>query len=220
MTARGRLAPVLLALLAAALVATIWLELRGRSRDSEVMVAPAPGAVVPATGRLVAPDRDQLARLAATVLARPLFSPGRRPPAAAAAGPAAPAPGLPRIAGVFVTPAGRRAIFAADKGGKPVVVGEGGQIGAFTVKSIRDGQVTVHGPEGERVLSPAFDPEASAPVPNSPATFGATPAATPAGGIGIPGLPGFRLQPQPPGIGGIPGLTATPPPATAPRVGR
>ena len=230
MMSQGRLAPTLLApvllvLIAAALAATIMLELRGRSRDSEAM-SPVPVEVPPiqSSGRLAAPDPDQLARLVATVLARPLFSPARRPPAAPEAAPDAPAPGLPRIAGIVVTPAGRRAIFAA-KGSKPLVVGEGGQVGNFTVQSIRAGQVTLRGPAGERVLSPVFDPDApvpaTSPVPGA-APFGlppgaAPPGAPPQGGLAVPGLPGFRLQPQPPGLGGIPGLAAPAPPGPAPR---
>ncbi len=148
--------------------------------------------------RSAAPGPDHVAQWAATILARPLFSPGRRPPAAAAAAPGAAAPTLPRVAGIMVTPAGRRAIFA-EKGTKPLVLGEGGQVSGFTVQSIQAGQVTVRGPEGVRVLSPTFDPEA--PAPASPA--GAAPLPP---GLSIPGLPGFQLQPRPPGLGGIPGL--------------
>jgi len=211
-----RLAIGLLAAVAAVLVATIVLELGGRSRDSEAMIAtPAPGLPATAAGRLTAPDPNQLTRLAATILARPLFSPGRRPPAVAAAGPGAPAESLPRISGVFVTPAGRRVIFATLKDGKPLVVAEGGHVGAFTVQSIRAGQVTVHGPEGDRVLSPAFDP--AAPVPGPAPGFppgvpsGVQPGA-PAQGLTIPGLPGFHLQPQAQGLTGIPGFPGAPRP--------
>ncbi len=212
MTRPGILAPFVLALIAAALVSVIWLELRGHIRDSGAMT-PKPAAGLPTVpaGRSASPDPNQVARWAATVLARPLFSPGRRPPAAAAALGAV-APSLPRVAGIMVTPAGRRAIFA-EKGAKPLVLGEGGQVAGFTVQSIRAGQVTVRGPEGVRVLSPTFDPEA----PASAAPPGAAP---PPPGLSIPGLPGFQLQARPPGLGGIPGLAAPPLPSPAPRAAR
>ena len=172
-------------------------------------MTPRPAAGLPAVParHSATPGPDQAARWAATILARPLFSPGRRPPAAAAAPGAAP-PALPRVAGIMVTPAGRRAIFA-EKGTKPLVLGEGGQVSGFTVQSIQAGQVTVRGPEGVRVLSPAFDSEP--PAPASP---------PPPPGLSIPGLPGFQLQPRPPGLGGIPGLAVPPQLSPAPRSAR
>ena len=176
-------------------------------------MSPTHAAGLPAVpaSRLAAPDPKQIARWAATILARPLFSPGRRPPTAAAA-PGAVAPSLPRVAGIMVTPAGRRAIFA-EKGAKPLVLGEGGQVSGFTVQSIQAGQVTVRGPQGIRVLSPTFDPEAPAPV-SRPGVAQLPP------GLSIPGLPGFQLQARPPGLGGIPGLAAPPLPSPAPRAAR
>lgn len=246
MTGRDRTVPAFLglAVLALALAATIWLELRGRSRDSEVMIpSAAAGSPVPTAARLAAPDPDQLARWTATSLARPLFSPSRRPPAVAAADQAASAaPTLPRIAGVVVTPAGRRVIFAEAKGGKPLVVAEGGQVAGFTVRSIQAGKVVLRGPDGERVLSPAFDPDAPVPSPTPGAPFGLAsqglapqglpgvpqgipaavaspvpgyPGAPPGAGLAIPGLPGFRLQPQAPGA--IPGLPGPALPGVSPR---
>lgn len=184
-----------------------------------VPIHPAAIPTVPA-GRASAPDLNQVARWAEIALARPLFSPGRRPPAVThGAAPAAEAPpALPRVAGVMVTPAGRRVIFSA-KDAKPVVVGEGGRVGAFTVQSIRAGQVTVEGPGGVRVLGPSFDPEAPVPAP-----AGALPPSLPTGlpgglpgGLAIPGLPGIKLAPQPQGLGGVPGLGTPPVPGVVPR---
>ena len=195
-----------LAALAIVLASVIWLELRADSRDSPPMKLSSAASVtaVPA-GHATGPSPDQVARWAATSLARPLFAPGRRPPAQAAAAAKldAPAPDLPRIAGTMVTPAGRRAIFAA-KGDKPLVVGEGAQVGGFTVQSIKAGQVTLLGPAGVRVLSPTFDPDAPVPaapvqvpqLPQAPPPPGAAPVA----GVPVPGLPGFQLPPQPPSL--------------------
>ena len=197
---RSMLVSVGLAALAIVLASVIWLELRADFRNSApMMLSPAASLTVVPAGHATGPNPDQVARWTATSLARPLFAPGRRPPtqATAAAKPGTLAPDLPRIAGTMVTPAGRRAIFAA-KGDKPLVVGEGAQVGAFTVQSIKAGQVTLLGPEGVRVLSPTFDLEA--PVPPTPVQVPQAlqvpppPGATPAG-IAVPGLPGFQLPP-------------------------
>lgn len=210
---KGLLGPAALGLLAAMLAAAIWLELHPQIRESGPMT-PRPAAGLPSVParHSAAPGPDQVARWAATILARPLFSPGRRPPAAAAAAPSIAAPTLPRVAGIVVTPAGRRAIFA-EKGTKPLVLGEGGQISGFTVQSIQAGQVTVRGPEGVRVLSPTFDPDAA-----PPASAPGAPPAPP--GLSIPGLPGFQLQPRPAGLGGIPGLAVPQLLSPAPRTSR
>lgn len=177
-----------LALAPAALVATILLELRDQPQESEGTM-PFPAARLPpaAPSRPANSDPTRVAQWAATSLARPLFSPLRRLPAASPATPGAAAPSLPRMAGVVITASGRRAIFATKNGTKPLVVGEGGQVGAFTVQSIRAGQVTVLGPEGERVLKPAFDPDPPAPFRPAlpqPALGAAIPSA-----LAIPGLP-------------------------------
>lgn len=187
---RGMMAPMLLVLAAAALGGTIALELGWRLPDSDLMVpatAPLPAPAAPAS--TPAADADDAGRRVAEVLARPLFSPGRRP-AAQVAGPAAAAAALPRMTGVIVMPAGRRAIFA-NGAGKAVVVMEGGRIGAYAVQSIEAGRVTLAGPDGKRVVAPAFDPK--------PAARTAGPAP------GLPGLPGLQ------GLAGLPGLDGPPP---------
>ncbi len=90
------------------------------------------------------------------VLARPLFSPDRRPaPDTESIAPAS-APGLPRLTGILVGPFGRSAIFAGN-GSKPIVLGEGGRIDAYTVRSIDAAQVRLDGPNGVQRLQPAFD---------------------------------------------------------------
>jgi hypothetical protein len=92
---------------------------------------------------------------ATTVLARPLFSPSRRPPEAAITAVAA-AAGLPRLTAILVTDAGRSAIFAGSADGKPIIVQEGGRIGHYQVQSIAASQVTVSGPDGQKRLHPSF----------------------------------------------------------------
>lgn len=150
----------------------------------------AAGLISTASDRLTKPDPGQVARWAATSLARPLFSPSRRAPAASPATPSATVPNLPRMAGVVITATERWAIFAMKNGIKSLVVGEGGQVGAFTVQSIHADQVTVLGPEGERVLKPVFDPDP--PIPFRPALPQPTPGTAIPSALAIPGLPAPR----------------------------
>jgi hypothetical protein len=99
---------------------------------------------------------DNLQAWVSPILARPLFSPDRRP-AAEMDNVAAPgAPHLPRLSGILIGPFGRSAIFA-NTGSKPIVLGEGGRIDAYTVKSIDAAQVQLEGPNGVQRLQPAFD---------------------------------------------------------------
>lgn len=89
------------------------------------------------------------------ILARPLFSPDRRP-AARTEDVAARVTGPPRLTGILVGPFGRSAIFAGD-GSKPIVLGEGGRIDAYKVRSIAAAEVQLDGPNGMERLQPAFD---------------------------------------------------------------
>lgn len=103
------------------------------------------------------PNHDHIARLSAKLLARPLFSPARRPTDATGLLARDPAPSVPRLTGIIVTSAGRQAIFAGP-GGKPVVLREGDRFGAFSVQAIRPGQVVLSGPDGTHALGPTFEP--------------------------------------------------------------
>ena len=149
--------------MAAILVGIIGVELREATLDEvSAPIAPVrrPSEELPAPS-LGTVSSDQAAGYVAAILARPLFSPNRRPDAVASNGTAKV---LARLAGVMVSPAGKSAIFASPSGGKPVVVGEGGRIGEYAISSIEVGAVTVTGPTGERVLHPAFDPNPPPPV--------------------------------------------------------
>lgn len=97
--------------------------------------------------------RDQSAPRVLTALARPLFTPDRRPLSPEAA-PVPPLNSPPRLTGTLVSREGRRAIFAA--GDKPVVVEEGSRIDAWTVEAIEAGSVTLAGPDGPRVMRMSF----------------------------------------------------------------
>lgn len=139
-------------------------------------VDPAPGQAAPRV------RADGMQAWVGPILARPLFSPNRRPAAAPDDGAAGRVPGLPRLSGILVGPFGRSAIFASDTS-RPVVLGEGGRIAAYTVRSIDASGVRLDGPQGVQRLQPAFDmvaqagaahagapqPGAAQPVPAPPA---------------------------------------------------
>ncbi len=195
-----------LGLCAAALAGVIALQLRG-IRGDEVTSGAAAAAVArwrPAPTVPTPPPPDRSRDWAATALARPLFAPDRRPvpePRAAVAG----GPGgrdLPRLAGVLVAPGGGAAIFAAaGEGAKPLVLRVGDRVSEFEVKAIVAGEVTLTGPEGDRVVRPSFDPRGGgggAPRPTPPvaaapaAPAGFVPAAAP-GGAPVQRPPAFPL---------------------------
>jgi len=181
---------------AAALAGVLAIELQPLFvSGQEAVSAPTP-LRIPSRPAAAAPgvQREALA----AILARPLFSPGRRPaagPTAAAAPPAA----LPRLTGTILHGSDRSVIFAPAGGGKPVVAHEGTEVGGYKVQAIQAGSVTVSGPDGVHVLRPAFDPQSTAV---------GTPALPPgATGPGLPNLQGLR------GFAGLP----TPPQAASAR---
>jgi hypothetical protein len=140
---------------AAALVlcAVIGVELGGGGEARPELAAARPDPAVPGGGSAGAADaRSQRDVRVRAILARPLFSPDRRPAAAAARSIA----GLPRLTGIVVTGTRKVAIFAAP--GKAVVAEEGLRLGAYEVTAISDAGVTVAGPEGTTMLRPIFDP--------------------------------------------------------------
>jgi hypothetical protein len=147
---------------AVGLCGLIGLEITGRDGDADAaLVRPAPIMVAGGPSAAAVP-RDQRDGRLGVILARPLFSPDRRPAASAARS----VSGLPRLTGIVVTGSRKVAIFAAP--GKAIVAEEGLHVGAYDVTAISDSGVTVVGPEGTTVLRPLFDPAtpavAKAPV--------------------------------------------------------
>jgi hypothetical protein len=146
-----------------ALVGVIAWELAGAPNATDMMPS-RPRTVAAAAATARAPDDDHLPAWVATVLARPLFSPDRRPEAGTAAVAGADLAGLPRLTGILVGPFGRSAIFAGQ-GHKPIVVAEGGRIAAYQVTVIEPTQVRLVGPHGTQVMQPSFDQSAAAQAP-------------------------------------------------------
>jgi hypothetical protein len=146
-------------LLAGVLTIAIAFELLNTSVDDRARPEsgmPAELPLTPATVLASVPRATSM-ELVEFILARPLFSPDRRPTSSSAAV-AAPQPPLPRLTGVVVFSSEQRAIFAPSGNGKSVVVAEGERIGDVLVRRIEAGRVTVLTPDGERVLRPTFDP--------------------------------------------------------------
>ena len=129
-------------------------ELTRMEPAAETGMNATPPASRPAVS--AAAPRDHSADWSATLLARPLFSPERRPPAAAPAGRAVRGE-PPRLAGIIISPSGRTAIFA-PVGARPVAAREGDTVeGSWTVKQIASNKVRLTGPDSERVLTLSFD---------------------------------------------------------------
>lgn len=124
-----------------------------------------PGGTPPVLpARAPAQNNDEaVAAWGAAALARPLFSASRRPVAEAAAQTDL---SLPRLSAIIVTGTTRRAIFAAP-GQKPVMVGEGGEIGPYRVTAIAPYSVRLLGPDGNLTLRPQASPSPPAVVASS-----------------------------------------------------
>ena len=149
---RGSFIP--LGLLAAGLSAVIAWEFHAGA-EGPLAVAVSLPQKAPAEVTLRSPADQQ--QLSAALLDRPLFSPSRRPPVAAAIRAETPPDlPLPRLSGILVASDGRTAIFAGEN--RAVIVQEGGRIGRFTVQSIGPGEIVLQGPGGFRSLRPSFGP--------------------------------------------------------------
>ena len=178
--------PVLLAagLAFAGLAVTVWTDGddAGPAGGAGVVVGPAP-----VSGGAAAGGEADRAAQAEVLLGRPMFVPGRRPPAAGVAPVAEPVAAVPaaapRLAGVMLGPEGGQAIFVPP-GGKPVVVGVGGRVGVYAVLRIAPGEVEVAGPAGTATLRPAFAP--GAPVTAAGSGDPVAPSPRPAGGHIVP----------------------------------
>ena len=153
-------------------------------------------------------DRDDLVD---TLLARPLFSPTRRPDRAAVAAEdgVRPTVDLPRLSGILISGDRRQAMFQAEGDDKPTVLEEGGEVAGWQVQKISDFTVVMSGPGGPRTVKPEFDPNAKPGEPAMPPRV-VTPAqpnpTTPAAAATGPHPAGLPIDPrrmppnvQPPG---------------------
>lgn len=117
------------------LAGILWLELQGSGARYDV-ASQSPVRTKAQNPSLA--GAPPVTALTEAVLARPLFSPDRKPMPAAHAGASA----LPRLTGTIRTDSGVLAIFQpAD--GKPIVLGRGGAITEWTISEIADGEVVL-----------------------------------------------------------------------------
>lgn len=153
-----RIVSVSLGGLCLALLVVVGFELAGPALDAE-----GPAAATAESGDAPADmlaSQDEIDAAIAAIAARPLFTPGRRPPEAkkpAAAQDEAPVPKPPelrgRLAGVMLGPEEREALFARQ-GEKPIAVHVGGEIDGWTVAAIDSDHVELTSAFGKLVMQP------------------------------------------------------------------
>lgn len=204
-----RTATALFGLLAAALAGSIVWQYGPTEIADETPLAPRQASTGPSS-RPVASGRA--AELTATILARPLMSPTRRPPPPARV--STPETDLPRLTGIIISPDGRSALFA----GKPraLVVPEGGRVGDYTVQQIAPGMVTLNGPVGLVALRPSFDANRPAVATLVPSGLPLLPALAGDPADALPDAPGalpFERQSAPSGLDIVRNLARPPAPA-------
>ncbi len=199
----------------------------------------ATAARVARQAHAAAPARTTAA-WAQAILARPVFSLSRRPPKPVVTVHGQVVAGQARLAGILITRAGRRAIFAPEGGGRQLVLAEGASVNESTIRQIQADRVlmasgAVLRPTYDRnrvtTTTPPFQPFApSFPAPGFPAGNPAFPSqGFPNPGFPNPGMinPGFPNAPTPgvfpnanfnPGIPPVtpPGEEAAVPPAPVP----
>lgn len=102
------------------------------------------------------------ADLAASILARPLFEPGRRPPAKAQE----PALAMPRLAGIVISPGYSAAIFQKSSSTRPIVLKTGEVLeNLWNVAGIAASEVTLAHDDTVLVLTPLGAADKGPPSP-------------------------------------------------------
>ncbi len=150
----NRLPLAALAALACLLVVLLLIESHGRE-ETPLPLSISTQAPAAASGMSLshAISRAPLESRVQTVLARPIFSPSRRPGSAVAA----PSTALPRLAGIIVGPGGARAIFASSGDSRAIIAAAGGRAGPYLIRAVGLAGVSVVGPNGAELLHPAYD---------------------------------------------------------------
>ncbi len=210
----------------AGLVAFEWI---GGASEPARLAAPRPHAAAQPQEA----ETRETSDWAAAILQRPLFSASRKPVRTAKAGGIGANPAMPRLAGIMITPEGRRAIFASIGVSKPLVLAEGGSVNDVVIRAIQpdrvilaSGMVMLPSYDKTRIpgvggtqpfvpIAPNFQPGFQNPAfqnPGYPVPGQVNPGAYPAPGY----QPGFQPQiyrpPQPVASQGDPGEQETAPP--------
>jgi general secretion pathway protein N len=111
---------------------------KGEIESPAASTQPAPAAPAPSA----TPTASRGEAWSATLLARPLFAPGRRP-VPVAASPVPHETALPRLSGIVLSPGVRLAIFEVDHATRAIVVADGAPIDGWTVATIEADSVTL-----------------------------------------------------------------------------
>ena len=188
----------LLLTLCVALAGVIVYELDSPNSDSRAFEPTLPQAETK-QGRAQEPKSEDLL---ATIIARPLFDPTRRPPDVVSSQNATePELGDVRLTGIVLEPNRHFAIFAVPDA-KPLALSEGEALKGWRLDSILPQKVSLSGPGGIRTLEPKADsklvrqpPLPAAPAqPQAGAPHGPTRIAEP----GQPAAAKSQLPPAPP----------------------
>jgi hypothetical protein len=168
---RRRGAALLFLLLCAGLAGAIYLE-----AQQAMEAAPAADAQEAAPPSERARQKDPTFAMPplnsfAEVVARPLFSPTRRPPAASTGA----RPANFTLVGIVISPQERHALLAHGLPSKVDRVTEGQSLDGWTVKSIGDNGITLVQGENEIELKPS---DKAGPGQGPPQPYAAPPAAT------------------------------------------
>ena len=169
---------------------------------AEVIATPAAPTEIAADRAQARPPPPSVARaergppseaIVAEILARPLFSATRRPPAKSEGATVDSGLADTRLAGIVTTPGRRFAIFAPN-GAKPLIVNEGDTISGWHIDRITPREVSLTGPTGTKTLQPKIDPTL---VPPAPPPGAAPPPASPPNNPAFvpPNRPGFPAPP-------------------------
>jgi len=102
-------------------------------------------------------DVPAVGPLVATALARPLFSPTRRPPESEQDGHSDTSLNDLRLTGILTMPDQRFAIFVGSDG-KPLVRSKGEMIGVWRIENVAAQSLLLSGPSGTTTLEPKADP--------------------------------------------------------------
>ena len=149
-----RLAISILLSLSILFAAVIFFEVEGNPAEKTAIAAAHPRPAAPATRPQRKGRRESFVR---AILARPLFSPSRRPDVSAGAGTKeGSALADARLTGIVTRQGLRLAIFAV-KGKRPLALTEGDSVSGWRIEKITPGAVALRGAGGMRMLAPKSD---------------------------------------------------------------
>jgi type II secretory pathway component PulC len=147
-----RPANIALVIVNLALAGVLFLQLRDSADDSAAQAAPMVPSVVSAgapPGTMAArQDRSDRTALVTEIVAKPVFSPARRPdPTAAVTGQP---PTMLRLVGVVLSGTRRIALVQVADEPRPRRVAEGEQVGGYRIDGIRSDRIRIRGSDGDR----------------------------------------------------------------------